>query len=284
MVKNFFLIFILYFISACTSLSIKKNQNNYKPVWMNNPNILNEFYTIGSSPVNFQGVYMQRLEAINKAKADLSHSMQTYISSVNQNKTNIYNEKFTNKNIQKIKADSNTYLSDIYQIDAYFDENKRLYILMQYAKSKQKLKLRGLKEENFDKNSFLQSRCYSQEILNSINTKSKMHMGKPIWFYRPNDNNLLSSIGIAEHEEYMSFADQKRLAYILAKSELSKRQKTKMQSEHEILSIINDGVSGNIFQTSSIVKTSSRLSSSHIQDIWMDPKSCELYLWLVVNH
>ena len=120
MIKSFIFIFLTFILSACVSLAKPKT---IKPIWLKNQNNIDTFHAIGSAPVNFQGVYMQQNEAINKAKNDLAHSLKTHISSVYKTKQKVNNEKVSTKSLKRIKAISNIFLHENYQIDAYFDEN-----------------------------------------------------------------------------------------------------------------------------------------------------------------
>ncbi len=280
--KVIILFLSLYLFTACTPSPSK--QGTEKPYWLKNQNLLDSFYAVGSAPVNFQGMYMQRNEAINKAKAELSHSIESFITSIYKNSSNVSTNHKSFQSVEKVRALSKSFLHNSYQVDAYFDDDRNLYVLIKNPKSKQKLKLRPLKKEKFDDTKLMQSRCYSNDVLKSVRTKYPMHNSKPIWFYRPNENAKLASIGIAEKEEYISFAQQQRVAYSLAKSALSKRQRTHMRSEDEILSVLSGEISGGVFESSSIVKSATRVKPSHIEDVWLNPNNCELYLYLVANN
>ena len=280
--KVIILFLSLYLFTACSPGPSK--QDNEKPYWLKSQNSLDSFYAVGSASVNFQGMYMQRNEAVNKAKAELAHSIESYITSKYKNSSNVSTNHKSFKSIEKIQALSKAFLHNSYQVDAYLDEDRILYVLVKNPKTKQKLNLRPLKKEKYDNTDLIQSRCYSKDVLKSIKTKYPLHNSKPIWFYRPNENSKLATIGIAEKEEYVSFAQQQRVAYSLAKSALSKRQRTQMRSEDAILSVLSGEMSGSTFESSSIVKSATRVKPSHIEDIWMNPKSCELYLYLVANN
>jgi hypothetical protein len=276
MIKSIIFIFLTFVLSACIN---SPKLNTSKPLWLKDRNNIDRFHAIGSAPVNFQGVYMQQNEAINKAKNDLAHSLKTHITSVYKMKQKVNNEKVSTKSLNRIKAISNTFLHENYQIDAYFDEDKKLYVLIENPRYTKKFILRNLENKEFNNKKLLESRCYSKKILSSIKTKANMHKNRPIWFYRPAKNG---SVGIAEKEEYVDFAKQKRVALSLAKLSLAKRQRIKVISQHDILSIVSDNVFGSIFESSSIVKTATKVKPTTLKDIWMDPESCEIYVYIVL--
>lgn len=260
------------------------------PLWVNNPN---ELQAVGSSDVNFQGIYTQQLEAIGKARSDLAHNLKSYITSQFEMESKSSNEKFSTKVYDKVNALSEVFLNESYQVDAYIDSKKRLYVLLGSSKERinkligtqnsneNKTKPQVLKTYPFDKKKLMQSSCYAPDILQSLNTKSNLYQDKPVWFFRPNQNGVAGSVGIAEKEEDRSFLEQKSVALSLAKSSLAKRQKSQIASEYEALKITHDETSGKLFETSSILRSTIKLDKIAERDIWLDPNSCELYIWVV---
>ncbi|QOY51309.1 LPP20 family lipoprotein [Candidatus Sulfurimonas baltica] len=291
MYKVFLLILIYFFAGCAPAVQVKPSEQ--LPKWVDSPDALRG---VGSSEVNFQGVYTQRLAAVNKAKSDLAHSLKSYITSVYNSSEKINEDKILNKNHNKITALSEIFLNESYQVDAYFDENRKLYVLVELSKPRLN-NLLGIKSEYaktmqtlpklntraFDKDELMQSRCYPQNILKTIDTKADLYQNKPVWFFRPNQNTYQGSVGIAEKESLKSYEEQKKVATILAKSALSKRKKTQIASEHEALEILHNDTSGEIFETSSIVRSANRSQPTTVKDIWLDPQSCELYVWIVNN-
>jgi len=67
----------------------------------------------------------------------------------------------------------------------------------------------------------------------------------------------------------------------LAKSSLLKDKKMQIESEHELLKIVDDEISGEIFESSAVIRSKAKSISVEQKDIWLDPKSCELYIWIV---
>ncbi|MDO9267416.1 MAG: hypothetical protein Q7U00_10075 [Sulfurimonas sp.] len=288
MYKLFSLVFV-WLLAGC-AISPEPSPSEELPAWVNNPP---ELHAVGSSDVNFQGIYMQRLEAINKARSDLAHNLKSYITSQFEIRAKSSNEKFTTKVYDKVNALSEVFLNESYQVDAYIDSKKRLYILLESKKERinsliggkninpDKIELPVLKTVPFDKEKLMQSRCYDPYVLQSLNTQSNLYQNRPVWFFRPNQNGVVGSIGIAEKEEGRNFLEQKSVALSLAKSSLATRQKSQIASEHEALKIVHDDISGKLFETSSILRSETNLDQVVERDIWLDPNSCELYIWVI---
>lgn len=282
--------FAFAFLGCTPSLKPKPEQTTQEqlPNWVNT---MDPFYAVGSSPVNFQGVYTQHLQAINLAKSDLAHNITSYITSIIEQKSN----NSSSNSYSKSSALSKIFLDQSYQVDAFFDSDRRLYVLVKSSKTKidklldqkhsksQQLQLPTLNTRTFDQKELMQSRCYSEDTLESITTSSALYQDKPVWFFRPNQNGLTGAVGIAEKEEGISFEEQKQIAQDLAKSSLVKRKSTEIVSEHEVLNILQNDVSGELFETSSIVNSSAEVQESALKDIWLDPKSCELYVWITIK-
>lgn len=287
---KFLLPLLIFFFAGCAP-EIEKKQQEQLPLWLSKHD---SFHAVGSSKVNFQGIYTQRLEAINKAKSDLSHRVESYISSVYQKESKTNGNSISTRIQNKVKSISNVFLKESYQVDAYIDAQRRLYVLVGISKAKvynlfgdktqltsSKTHLPTLKTRPFDKKELMQSKCYSKNILETIDTKSDLYQNMPIWFFRPNQDGVVGSVGIAEKERGRSYTKQKSAAFILAKSAISKRQKTEISSEYELYKILHGTVSGENFETSSIVRSATKVQEVVQKDIWLDPKSCELYVWAI---
>jgi len=278
------------FLGCTPSIEPKPEQTTHErlPAWINTTD---SFYAVGSSPVNFQGVYTQHLQAISLAKSDLAHNLTSYITSViEQNSDNISSNSYSKSN-----ALSKILLDQSYQVDAFFDRDKKLYVLVKSSKTKvdkllgkkdstsMDIQLPTLNTKAFEQEELMQSRCYCEDTLKSITTLSELYQNKPIWFFRPNQDGVDGAVGIAEKEEGIGFEEQKQIALDLAKSSLVKRKSTEIVSEHELLSILHYDVSGELFEASSIVNSSSKVEENILKDIWLDPTSCELYVWIIAK-
>lgn len=290
MYRAVFVLFI-YMFAGCTSMIEPKSAHSEElPFWVNNPPKL---HAVGSSDVNFQGIYTQHLAAVDKARGDLAHEIKSYITSHFEIGSKSTKESSSTKVYDKVSTFSELLLNESYQVDAYIDSKRRLYVLV--GSSKERIeKLMGIKEQNhaditltplktepFSKERAMQSRCYPKDVLQSIDTQSQLYQNKPVWFFRPNHNGVVGSVGIAEKEEGRTFLEQKSAALALAKSAIAKRVQSQIVSEHEALKITYNDTSGKIFESSSIVRSDIKLDSLVERDVWLDPKSCELYVWVI---
>ncbi len=282
------LLFLLFLLGGC-AFSPKPKDQEKLPLWVNEHSLTQ---AVGSSEVNFQGVYTQRAAALNEAKSSLAHNIRSYITSSLQSQSSAGNNKISNRYKDKIVALSELFLSDARQVDAFFDSNRKLYILVESPQEsiervvglgaqKNRTPLPDLTTRPFDKKELIESRCYQRELLESINTKSELFQNKPIWFFRPNQGGVLGSVGIAEKEEGRSLAEQKRVALSLAKSALIRDKRMQIKSRHELLKIVSDDINGEIFDSSAVIRSADESATVELKDIWLDPQSCELYIWIV---
>jgi len=283
-----FLLFLIFLLSGCALKPNSKGEEEL-PLWVNEHSLTQ---AVGSSEVNFQGVYTQRAAALNEAKSSLAHNIRSYITSSLQSHSKAGNSEISNKYKDKIVALSELFLSDAHQVDAFFDSNKKLYILIESPQEsidrvvgldiqKKKTSLPALITRPFEKKELIESRCYQKELLETINTKSALFQNKPLWFFRPNQGGVLGSVGIAEKEEGRSLAEQKKAALSLAKSALLKDKKMQMKSRHELLKIVNNEINAEIFESSAVIRSADKSSPVEVKDIWLDPQSCELYVWVI---
>ncbi len=296
--NHFTLITSLAFVlllTACGGSSPKaslQTTKNSVPLWVTNPENISPLQAVGSSRVNFRGMHMQRSEAILKARDELSHRINVYLTSIYSSEIKSSNEKTSKKFKHDIIAISSLMMKNSYQIDAYIDDNERLYLLVEISdetvssilKAKQSdysIKLPSLQTTTFDITPLLNRRCYNQDTLKKIQTTSPMYRDRPIWFYRPNTGNIKGAIGIAERVDSSTFASQKKVAYSLAKSALAKQNQIKTNSTFAISKIFLKEETGTIVDNSISAQSVSKIKNAIIKDIWMDPKKCELYIWVV---
>lgn len=281
------LLLFLFLLSGC-AIGPNQKEKDELPLWVNEHSLTQ---AVGSSEVNFQGVYTQRAAAMNEAKSSLAHNIRSYITSSLNSRSNVSDGEISNRFNDKVIALSEVLLSNAHQIDAFFDSNKKLYILVESKqesieravgmdKEPKSTPLNVLKTRPFEKAELMKSRCYQKEPLSTINTKSELFQDKPLWFFRPNQDGVLGSVGIAEKEEGMSLAEQKKAALALAKSALIKERKMQMKSRHELLKIVNDDIDAEIFESSAVIRSVDESTPFEIRDIWLDPHSCELYVWI----
>jgi len=175
------LLFVLLFLSGCALEPNSKKQDDL-PSWVSEHSLTQ---AVGSSEVNFQGVYTQRAAALNEAKSSLAHNIRSYITSSLQSSSKVGGREISSRYKDKIVALSELFLSDARQVDAFFDADKKLYILVESQKEKidgiigvksQKVQapLSVLKTRPFEKEELMKSRCYQRELLETISTKSAL--------------------------------------------------------------------------------------------------------------
>lgn len=283
-----FLLLLLFLLSGCALKPNSKGEEEL-PLWVNEHSLTQ---AVGSSEVNFQGVYTQRAAALNEAKSSLAHNIRSYITSSLQSHSRVGDNEISNKYKDKIVALSELFLSDARQVDAFFDSNRKLYILVESPQEsidkvvglgaqKKRTSIPALITRPFEKEELINSRCYQKELLETINTKSSLFQDKPVWFFRPNQKGISGSVGIAEKEEGRTLREQKEAALSLAKSALLKEKKMQMKSRHELLKIVDDELNTEIFESSAVIRSADKSFPIEVKDIWLDPKSCELYVWIV---
>jgi len=275
----------LIFVSGCMQPTIKnegQTQNVKKPLWLKNQDSLDNFSAVGFSRPNFQGMHIQHAEALNKARELLSQKISSYITLVYKNEDKTSKKSVSKNYHSSITNTSKLLLQNTHQEDAYIDEYDNLYVLVVVDKlSHSNFNLPLQLVEDFSITPLLERRCYSRETLLQIQTKSSMYKGKPIWFYRPDVNTQsIGSIGIAERIQTSTFISQKKVAVSLAKLALMQRLQLKMNSSDKFsTTVIHDELS-QIEKWKTNITTSSKINKIKILDLWMDPKQCELYIWI----
>jgi len=282
--KSFYFVFLLIFFSACTQTELKppyKTKQTYqKPLWLTNPKLLTAFQAVGFSPPNFQGMQIQRTQAMAKAREILSQRISCKIISYLKNKVQT-NKKSSKKNYASdITSISKHLLQNSYQADAYLDERGNLYLLMQINKGiDTKNILSNLETTPFSIKPLLARRCYAKETLLKIQTKAPMYHDKPLWFYRPNkDANTIRGIGIAEKVQNSTLDSQKKVATTLAKLTLAQRKNLRINSIDNLSTVVSHDELEQIEDWHTRTKTRSKITNVRLLDLWMDPQQCELYV------
>jgi hypothetical protein len=118
-------------------------------------------------------------------------------------------------------------------------------------------------------------------------TKYPMQGGFPVWFATPNMDGYIGAVGIAKQQARGGIAAQRRIAKALAQSELARTIKVIVNTEVNIEKLNVDTQTLKYYQSK--VSTLSRhqaeevLSDFEIRDEWLDQKTKELYVWLVLK-
>lgn len=107
---------------------------------------------------------------------------------------------------------------------------------------------------------------------------------KPAWILNPSYNGKRGAVGVAGRTYDQRFSTQRKLAISRALDELALQQGVKVElsmkkEEH----LKNEHASTSMDSTSSYKTTSSSAITAHIEDVWQDPYTGELYVWLVLD-
>ncbi len=107
---------------------------------------------------------------------------------------------------------------------------------------------------------------------------------KPAWILNPNFNGKRGAVGVAGKTYDQRVSTQRKLAISRALDELALQQGVKVElsmkkEEH----LKNEHSSTSMDSTSSYKTTGGSAITAHIEDIWQDPYTGELYVWLVLD-
>ena len=291
--------FLIFFLNACEKTPTTPSINNTSqlheikaPYWIQEPQKLTSFEAVGMSPVNFQGMHVQRTEAITHAREILAQRIHSYIGSVEKKKLKVSGSIMQKSYLSITEAITEVLLHNSYQADAYTDKKNNLFVLVRVKFSPEIQKILGdyktikerqltsLRTKHFSIEPLLKKRCYSKSVLLQIQTKSPMYHEKPIWFYRPNyDSKNITGIGIAEQVSSTNFISQKNTAEMLAKLSIVKRVHTFINSYNKFQKIVLHDKVGKIFDWRTETKSADKVDNVVVKDIWMSPVTCELYIW-----
>ena len=118
-------------------------------------------------------------------------------------------------------------------------------------------------------------------------TKYPMQNGYPVWFFQPDYDGYLGAVGIAKQQAGKSFYQQQRLAKISAEAALSKKIKVVVNTELNLTQTKVEAGVVNYYrsrlQTFSKHQAEQFLSNIIVKDQWINPKTKELYVWLVLE-
>jgi len=112
--------------------------------------------------------------------------------------------------------------------------------------------------------------------------------GKPIWFYDATYGGYLGAVGIARKSSVKGgFEAQKRLAKTLAQAELAKMINVLINTE---LETERTQISSDVYSyykskltTLSVHNAEEIINDAVVKDVWVEEKTGDLYLWLVME-
>ena len=116
-------------------------------------------------------------------------------------------------------------------------------------------------------------------------SKPKPEAGaRPAWILNPNYDGKQGAVGVAAETYDMSVSTQRKLAISRALDELALQKGVKVElnmkkEEH----LRNQKSSLSIDSSSSYKTTNPSAITAHIEAIWKDPRTGELYVWLVLD-
>lgn len=291
-----FFVFIVFLLNGCVPSSpsvehsTKKSQQNKAPFWITHPELLTPFEAVGKAKSSFAGMHMQQIEATNKAREILAQRIKSYIKVMEEQDLFANDEQLKKRYVSSTEVMTDVMLQYTYQADAYIDERDTLYVLIRiehspeldmifnHLQQTQEKPLEPLHSSPFSIEPLLHRRCYPPAILQQIKTKAAMFNNYPVWFYRPSPKG---SIGIAEKTSGATLASQKKAAITFAKSVMQRKTDLQMNSYYKLQKVLmHDEVSKDIHWNLS-AKSSGTVHDVVISDIWMDPKQCDLYIWMI---
>ncbi len=263
----------------------KEAADTAMPAWVAHPDAPGVLRAVGSAPRNFQGVYMQRDTALADARDKLAHKIAVVISAAYTSKLKADRAALDRRMRREITEVSQLLLHQSRQVAGYIDRRGRLDLLVETpdptaVTSAGSSGLPPLETEAFDPAVLKKSRCYPPAVTGTVRTRYPLYLGRPVWFFRPDYLGKPGAVGIAEKEPGSDFERQKRAAEALAKADLAKRRRLQMDSQHRLMKILRHDIMGGTFDKRLQAKSTSRITDTLTRDLWLDPKSCELYLWV----
>ena len=105
---------------------------------------------------------------------------------------------------------------------------------------------------------------------------------QPAWVLNPSLNGKTGAIGTA-NRHYKGLAFQRELAIIRGLDELALQQGVKISLSIEKRDkVVNDSATVSM-DTKGSYSTNTENITAHIEDVWKDPISDEIYIWLILD-
>ena len=119
-------------------------------------------------------------------------------------------------------------------------------------------------------------------------TKYPIVNGLPVWVSNPNYGGVLGGVGVARKVPGKGYAEQKRLAKMIALADLAKQIELVVKTELTRTKINIDTQRLKYYKEkfSSYSEQEVRnllIKNAVIEDEWVDPKTGDLYLWVVIK-
>ncbi len=118
-------------------------------------------------------------------------------------------------------------------------------------------------------------------------TKYPMQGEYPVWFYTPVYDGYIGAVGIAPKQRSGGLSAQKRVAKMQAQKELAKQIEVLVKSEVSVETLNVDKPTVKYYQEkiNSMTRESADqfLTGFKVQDEWIDDKTGEYYMWMVLQ-
>ncbi|WP_456401210.1 LPP20 family lipoprotein [Persephonella sp.] len=117
-------------------------------------------------------------------------------------------------------------------------------------------------------------------------TKYPLKNGYPVWVYNPNYDGYLGAVGIAKKTRG-GYPQQKRTAIAIAQANIAKQIRLIVNAEVQTEKVNIDTKTLQYYKSkiSSLSKQEAQvyLKNTKVMDEWIDPKTGDLYVWVVLE-
>jgi hypothetical protein len=121
----------------------------------------------------------------------------------------------------------------------------------------------------------------------NLKTKYPLKNGYPVWVYNPNYGGYLGAVGIAKKSVKGGYPEQKRIAIMIAQANLAKQIRLVLNSKvyTEKMRISKKEFEEYKSKLYSLSKQSANEFLKHtvVKDEWIDEKTGDLYVWVVLE-
>jgi len=119
-------------------------------------------------------------------------------------------------------------------------------------------------------------------------TKYPLVNGLPVWVSNPNYGGVLGGVGVAKKIKGKGYAEQKRLAKQIALADLAKQIEVIVRTELTKVELNIDTEKLQYYKKkfSSYSEQEVRsmlIRNAVVEDEWIDPRTGELYVWVVIR-
>ncbi len=104
----------------------------------------------------------------------------------------------------------------------------------------------------------------------------------PTWIMNPNQDGKVGAIGVAARTYDQKLSSQRKLAITRALDELSLQRGVKVNLNMSKREVLANGTNSVVVDAKSNYSTTSTITA-HIQEVFKDNSSGELYIWMVMD-